>query len=574
MFALPAQGRASIDVHPSSEVSSFDVVCHKEDEESTKSTIAALGSRRSIQATWPSSSAGLQFFGMQLSHEASVQADPALTLKDPELLRGVPARYLLRSVAMWTSADAVLQSTFDLSKPVREIDIFLSHSWLAVGWLKVVAVAYHTNIRRAVVLSLLVLILTLLPEFWGTRFPIPPTHQTVAVIGTEVHQGKRWQLRSLLPSVTFLVLLRFGQELRFGSTCFLDKCCIHQTDESKKQAGIRQLGAFLHASKSLLVLWQPEYLTRLWCVYELAAFVYIKGGDLKHVVFRPTSLLAFVAGLFTFHLVATVSLELLAPVVFAPWHMSWVADAVPEAAQPWYISAVMFAMLFGMYVPVAPLLWYFCKSYMRHRSSLLHQLRFFSFASAQCREESDRVYVQEQVRKWFGSVERFEEFVRVSLAGRVESLLEQQGPVPYRLVFVGVLPHVFSCVSIMVNMWIDGTVGFVQFVCCAVVLVVCADAISIRLLMALADTTFGDWPQGEKASVIQRVKGPLMASLIASSCSSIAAPMLSPALPEWIAITTTACFVVATVALYAPRGMPNLCGVGRRDDETRGHAAT
>ena len=119
------------------------------------------------------------------------------------------------------------------------------------------------------------------------------------------------------------------------------------------------------------------------------------------------------AGLFTFHFFGILSLEQLTPAVFAPWHMSWVAHAVPEAAKPSYISAVMIAMLFGMYVPIAPLLWYFSKSHMRHRSSLFHQVRSFSFASAQCREESDRVYVQEQVRKWFGSVERFEEFVRL-----------------------------------------------------------------------------------------------------------------------------------------------------------------
>ena len=145
------------------EVRSFHVVCPQEDEESRKSTTESSGSL-SIESTWSSSSSeSLQFFVSQLSHEASVQADPALSLKESSCVKSQPGT--------WTCADAVLQSTFDLSKPVREIDIFSSHSWLAVGWLKVVAVAYHTNIRRAVVLSLLDLILTLLPEFGSIHIP-------------------------------------------------------------------------------------------------------------------------------------------------------------------------------------------------------------------------------------------------------------------------------------------------------------------------------------------------------------------------------------------------------------------
>lgn len=45
-----------------------------------------------------------------------------------------------------------------------------------------------------------------------------------------------------------------GRDVPVGRVmCFLDKCCIHQSDEAKK-TGIRQLGAFLRQSNSMMVL--------------------------------------------------------------------------------------------------------------------------------------------------------------------------------------------------------------------------------------------------------------------------------------------------------------------------------
>ncbi|CAE8605173.1 unnamed protein product [Polarella glacialis] len=56
-------------------------------------------------------------------------------------------------------------------------------------------------------------------------------------------------------------------------SCFLDCLCINQGDAELKQAGIDSIGAYLRNSDSMLVLWAPEYFTRLWCCFELAVFM-------------------------------------------------------------------------------------------------------------------------------------------------------------------------------------------------------------------------------------------------------------------------------------------------------------
>merc|ERR1711998_520441 len=90
------------------------------------------------------------------------------------------------------------------------------------------------------------------------------------------------------------VFLLYYQHIRalFGfpaRMCFLDKVCIDQMDETRKSAGIASLGAFLGASDNFVVLFSPEYFSRLWCCYELAAFRHLQVEGKQKITFLPAA---------------------------------------------------------------------------------------------------------------------------------------------------------------------------------------------------------------------------------------------------------------------------------------------
>merc|ERR1712007_392590 len=80
-----------------------------------------------------------------------------------------------------------------------------------------------------------------------------------------------------------------------GTTTFLDKTCIHQTNQVLKRQGIRHLADFLENSNRLLVVYTDEYLKRVWTVYELASFLLIKLKD-RRVDIIPTFYAQFILG--------------------------------------------------------------------------------------------------------------------------------------------------------------------------------------------------------------------------------------------------------------------------------------
>merc|ERR1719221_19191 len=59
-----------------------------------------------------------------------------------------------------------------------------------------------------------------------------------------------------------------------GPMIFFDKVCIHQTDPDLKEAGIKSIGGILQNSKEVLLAWDSSYFERLWCTYELSAFLH------------------------------------------------------------------------------------------------------------------------------------------------------------------------------------------------------------------------------------------------------------------------------------------------------------
>ncbi|CAK9106543.1 unnamed protein product [Durusdinium trenchii] len=94
-----------------------------------------------------------------------------------------------------------------------------------------------------------------------------------------------WSLpSSFVTAVLAFVLWRPRQQV------FLDRICISKNNDDLKAASIFSLAGILNKSDEMLVLWDPTWSDRLWCVFELAAFLKSKVASEQVLLIRPTVL--------------------------------------------------------------------------------------------------------------------------------------------------------------------------------------------------------------------------------------------------------------------------------------------
>ncbi|CAE8713812.1 unnamed protein product [Polarella glacialis] len=167
--------------------------------------------------------------------------------------------------------------------PTEKYGKFISHSWRTSRRAKYAALLYYTSLVPAVCAGLAAGILAFALQAYGILPPFGPSvltiegHEPAAV--SEPLPGSMWCL--VMGGCTFFVILVMWARLvdlaesTSGTkvSYFLDCLCINQNDTELKQAGIDSIGAYLRNSDSMLVLWAPEYFTRLWCCFELAVFM-------------------------------------------------------------------------------------------------------------------------------------------------------------------------------------------------------------------------------------------------------------------------------------------------------------
>ncbi|CAE7682919.1 unnamed protein product [Symbiodinium sp. CCMP2592] len=199
---------------------------------------------------------------------------------DPLLIRGVPLDLCMQSwgthfsTAESKNVNTRMRMSYSLSRTTDTIDCFLSHDWQTSRWKKTVALLVIFNSVPAAVTSVLVstlasvlLCFDLLPGGWITG--------------------------GCLGYFSFNLVFFFWQRLRRILCCrrtmvFFDRICIAQHDEHLKQEGILSLAGILAQSRKLVILWSPHYFTRLWCTFELGAFLKDSESE-KPVEFLPVS---------------------------------------------------------------------------------------------------------------------------------------------------------------------------------------------------------------------------------------------------------------------------------------------
>jgi len=225
---------------------------------------------------------------------------------DPDVMRSVPVHKILGDCGKVFLSNVGNQDTYHLSQLSEDIDHFWSHSWSAKSVHKICTLLLFYNGTKAAVASILTAIgVALLMQFgiipgsfcqdWGcdshadcsegfcdTRGRCLPDafccqDMSTPIDGTcpydcygQMHVFYHWPVPAAF-FVYVVVLIKWRPRVR----AFLDKVCINQVDPEKKRRGIEGLGGFLRKTKEFVLLWDASYATRLWCTFELAAFLHL-----------------------------------------------------------------------------------------------------------------------------------------------------------------------------------------------------------------------------------------------------------------------------------------------------------
>ncbi|CAJ1338288.1 unnamed protein product [Effrenium voratum] len=336
---------------------------------------------------------------------------------DEEILRGISLSKTLRGLGkLWRHSPSELptkqrETLWRNSNKVVSLHLFVSHTWRTSGRWKVLALLLRTSWTHVILSWALCVAATTCLYAWKV-LPRPMTAvNDVEILGTAVHvRVGPWLMVAHLPSI----LLGFAVApylARFRSDqCFLDVACIHQTDEKLMERGVYGLGGFLARSKTLLILWSKPYFSRLWCVFEIAA--YRAANPEGHLQLAP--------------LFVELTALLLWAVAFCAAVLSFAVSFVQSPMNQLAWLAIPFAL-----VPQL-LATHFLRRLISQKHRLTEELANFDVAKAECQLDFDRQFIMTVPRwlrdrpgfRWF-FVPRIRKILAWQIAGRFPKKLGQ-----------------------------------------------------------------------------------------------------------------------------------------------------
>mmetsp|Transcript_36016 Transcript_36016/g.99281 ORF Transcript_36016/g.99281 Transcript_36016/m.99281 type:complete len:656 (+) Transcript_36016:94-2061(+) len=363
----------------------------------------------------------------------------SLPAADKRVLRGTRAYSALsffasvvrdRSHQFFFDSEAQGDGNYALSFATRSLDDFWSHSWHALMRHKVITMLLHYNGFPAVATSVVAAVTGVVLSCAGV---LPKVCLHVPVLG-DVNLSI-WA--TLFGIIVFTVVLVFWRSSR---KVFLDKVCIHQTDPELKKLGVEGIGVFLRYSRTMVVFWDPSYTTRLWCIYELAAFLSLmerserRSGAGRDKRDRQRRLL-----------IRPIFLGELAVVLL----FAWTVCKMSALLFTWYTFGWCSHIVFGV-------VFHYIRESRRHEAEVGRSLQEFSVQNARCYCCSvghtnpadpsvclpcDRLVVEACIKEWFGTLDTFEGYVRQRIYPHLNSQLSTR--LPFHLTSVASLPLIW-----------------------------------------------------------------------------------------------------------------------------------
>ncbi|CAE7300162.1 cpr6 [Symbiodinium natans] len=343
----------------------------------------------------------------------------AMALTDEKYLRATPASRVIERAGR-----ALRPGThvcFEHSRQVKEISKFLSHSWQSSPLWKLVTLQMFYNWKVAALASNLLALLAMIMSSYGF---LPPMYERTPRFGEPMMAGV-WATSIGMLSFVLVWAFRPPRDM-----IFLDRICINQADAKQRGEGLVNLGACLRCSKNLLVIWDETYCRRLWCLFEIAA--YLKTHEDSTLLVQPLILTQFVVSLFVLN--------------FVLWGLNMVMVYDSVFTIPLYVLGTS---AYGWLIARNVL------QYSKSFDSINSQLQNIEFEKAECyccsvdhtgpQGQSfpcDRFCIRRCVQLWFGSVEEFEKSVQT----RVKDVLSRQFSdriCPYPLLIITMLPFLW-----------------------------------------------------------------------------------------------------------------------------------
>ncbi|CAE7661390.1 tktB, partial [Symbiodinium sp. CCMP2456] len=331
---------------------------------------------------------------------------------DPTLLRGISLRKSLRKLGrIWMTKPSQLTATdhqvlSGASVKVDRFDVFISHTWETSAKLKIWALTLQTG-WRCIVVSWLVF--NLLAAFLCINGSLPylnPYWFTQGSWSGWVVMSPWMRLAGILSFAVGLAVAAYWPNWPRSDLAFVDVVSIDQADPSMTQRGVYGLGGFLALSRELMVLWSPPLFTRLWCVFELAAFR--KANPSGKIVLAPL----YVEVLVGLILLWLLFMQLLHFLLYT------------------FVPASQIFVFLGL-LPIL-LCIHQARITFGQKRQLLANLRKFDLSLASCSNDFDRRFIYAGIRAWYGSYEAFTEYVRGPVFQELVSpLLTFQVPLRY-----------------------------------------------------------------------------------------------------------------------------------------------
>lgn len=301
--------------------------------------------------------------------------------QNQNLLRSTPDYVVLHSFGRVFRDFPDGFDTFKLSDTTHKLHVFVSHNWATPQLIKFMALAFHFNHRSASIAAAIAYVITVLAVMC-TATDVDSDDQLndlffTCHLGTGVCLATYWLCLLFWHDIKWLFCFR-------GKRVFLDRCCIHQTDEDLKQQGIEHLDVFLQLSDKMLVVYSELYTKKLWTMYELGTFLPKRGP--KRLVVLPTFLIRC----------TIVAVPML--ILHCVWVQLLLLDCVKE-----HSSRLLPDHRLAIGILDFPLLlavtWAF-RSWAKEERQMLKNIRTFHYGDANCLQETDRIMVYDNIARY------------------------------------------------------------------------------------------------------------------------------------------------------------------------------